>query len=159
MVMKRLTTILSYAMVVLLALTLAPSCDHAQQSSDAATDTTMVVNISFENRYRDIYLDIKYSDDIADKVKLSQVKIDSAVVNEHAPILRSMNAQRQPKIVSSRMLLDSLVDKLNVNTLLIVDLTLSQELIDKQKEITEELLKLMQNKHLYAAFMGHQSLS
>lgn len=136
-------------LVILLA-----SCQFFQneEQQDEQPDNMKVVSSHFSQSHKHLTLDLNYTgkfyvDDIYNADSIS-VKVQEKWANGD-----SVKGKGAPSVKSFRFVRQEKFDSIGLHPLLLVDLTLSQKVVDAERQAAEELIFSLGENNIYVSFM------
>lgn len=120
-------------------------------------DGLEVLDINFDEHYKNFYVDVKIKDEYESSV-LTKIKDLKIVANEFRDDF-DLDEETQPTIVSVENIKSNKIAEFGLKILVLVDLTLSEQQIQKQKTVIDNLKTLFSNDDLYVAFMKNNTVS
>ncbi len=116
------------------------------------------VGFDFSEDYRYIDIDIEFSDSLSKKIFTSDIYIDSVAVSEK---LKRNGGYKErwlkPQLISSEEEHNRDFD--NIHSLVIVDLSLPQDMVDAQRDVVTKIDRATKNDNLHVVFSGGGELS
>jgi len=142
----------------LIALFFLPSCDDVSLDEETAIPNPLleVSDISFSPDYKsyDVYASIKDASMLID-----ESNIDSALVREYNHNAGLVSPQFTARITEVDNIGARIIDSIGIKLLVIVDLTLPQNLVDSQLVYVQCIRRLYSYDNLYLSFLHSDSIS
>lgn len=119
------------------------------------TSEITVLSTVFDKHYKHFVINIKIREDL---LRAEDI-VDSVITVELNVNKEAYETEFQPKVMEVRNIKAQEIADMNMNVLVLVDLTLDEERIKAQKRALTQLRKLFSYDNLYVAFMGTQSIT
>ncbi|MDO4755513.1 MAG: hypothetical protein Q4A54_04150, partial [Parabacteroides sp.] len=137
------------------------SCEDIQDviSNENSTKKELeILNVSFDESYKNFYIDIKLHEGITYSLleDFNQIQIK---VKEYDHEMKELVEEAQPHLIGVDNIKSKMVDDLGMKALVLVDLTLDEMLVEKQKVSLGKLKSLFNKDNLYVAFMKNNEVS
>jgi hypothetical protein len=117
-----------------------------------------ILSITFDDDYKKFDIEIKMKEGTSYSLleDFDQIQVK---VKEYNHEMKELVEKAQPYLIEIERVKSKMIDDLGMKALVLVDLTLDEILIDKQKKSIEKLKSLFSKDNLYVAFMKDNTVS
>lgn len=125
---------------------------------ERSSDAIRCVGFDFSDDYQYIDIDIEFSDSLSRSMFLYDMYIDSISVSEKMKRTEGYEERKlKPLLIKSEEVYNHDFD--HIHSLVIVDLSLPQEMVDAQRDLVMKLDRVTKNDNLHVVFSGGGELS
>lgn len=128
------------------------------EHTDSQNDELEILDFHFDEDYKTFYVDVKVKDDYKPEqiVSIDDLKV---IAREFRHDMQDVNDEAQPQFISSENIKAKKVAELGFKMLILVDLTLEEQQVQKQKMAVENLRSLFSYGNLFVAFMKNNEVT
>ena len=140
-------------------LLIAVGCSEGEKdNASTESENLELSDIQFDENYKNFSLGVHFKDTFMPKqrIQLGRVELN---VTEYDSDMKEITKSAQPIFVSAKNLRSEKIKDLGIKGLVLVDLSLDEIQIEKQKEAVEGLREFVFEDQLYVAFMQGGAVS
>lgn len=144
-----------------LCLCLMSSCNELLPTSSSQKDFKegmKVLKVEFSPDYKHFFINVKMVDNIG-TLSLTDTSLVTVETKELEENLDKFDEETQPVLTEIKNIRAQELAAQNLNVLVLVDLTLSEECIEAQREAIQKMRTWFINRNLYVAFMRNDGVS
>lgn len=150
-----------FGTLLILFLCMASSCNNLLEQSSTPKNLEegmKVIEVFFSPDYKKFYVNVKIADNVGpySLSDTSSIRIETKELDDN---FSEYNDDYQPLLADVRNIRAQELAEQNLHLLVLVDLTLSQELIDAQCDAIKQMKTWFINDNLYVAFLKNGTVS
>lgn len=128
------------------------------ESKVMENDQLEVVDMVFDENYKNFHVDVKIKENYAPE-KIARITDLKVVAKEFRMDFKELDDKAQPQFLGEMNVKSERIAEYGLKVLILVDLTLDEEQVQKQKIAINNLKSLFSHDNLYVAFMKKNTVS